>query len=226
MREQPSESSIGQTGITERRRIPVWFGLTPTQFFIVAEIMLIARLTFGLACLGMLIPQGLMAATPTQPTVSDVVLGEGGILLGRLIDGRGYGLPGRHVEMRRGGAVIVWMRTDQFGRFAVKDLPGGTYALVSSSAQNVVRAWAAGSAPPRTSTQVILVEQPQAVSWQAPATESVDVVYSSSDSRIFGLSPLTLTAVVGMAVGIPILVNQHDDDGPSTVGGAGLPASP
>ena len=187
--------------------------------------MLIARLTFGLACLGMLIPQGLMAATPTQPTVSDVVLGEGGILSGRLIDGRGYGLPGRRVEMRRGGAVIVWMRTDQFGRFAVKDLPGGTYALVSGSSQKVVRAWAAGSAPPRTSTRVILVEQPQPVSWQAPATESADVVYSS-ESRIFGLSPLSLSAVVGMAVGIPILVNQHDDDGPSTVGGAGAPASP
>ncbi|GIS57953.1 MAG: hypothetical protein CM1200mP2_01780 [Planctomycetaceae bacterium] len=42
----------------------------------------------------MLIPQGLMAATPTQQMVSDVVLGEGGILLGRLIDGRGYGLRG------------------------------------------------------------------------------------------------------------------------------------
>ena len=187
--------------------------------------MLIARLTFGLACLGMLIPQGLMAATPTQPTVSDVVLGEGGILLGRLIDSRGYGLPGRRVEMRRGAALIVWMRTDHFGRFAVQDLPAGTYALVSVSSQNVVRAWAAGSAPPRTSTRVILVEQPQTVSWQAPATESADVVYSSG-SRIFGLSPLSLSAVVGMAVGIPILVNQHDDDGPSTVGGAGAPASP
>ena len=225
MREWPSESSIGQTGITERRRIPVCFGLTPTRFPIVADSMLIARITFGLACLGMLIPQGLIAAMPTQPTVSDVVLGEGGILLGRLIDGRGYGLPGRRVEIRRGGELIVWMRTDQFGRFAVKDLPGGTYALVSGSSQNVVRAWATGSAPPRTSTQLILVEQPQTVNWQAPATESADVVYRS-DSRIFGLSPLTLSAVVGMAVAIPILVNQHDDDGPSTGGGGGPPASP
>jgi len=191
----------------------------------VVETMLIARITFGLACLGMLMPQGLMAATPRPTTpvpTSDVVLGEGGMLFGRLIDGRGYGLPGRRVDIHRGGKLIVWMRTDQFGRFAVKNLPGGPYAVTSGSSHYVVRAWAAGSAPPRTSTRVVLVEHAVAVRKQAPAIEPI-----SSSGPSLGLGPLGLSAVIGMAIAIPVLVSaQQDDGGSQSVGGAGAPASP
>lgn len=186
--------------------------------------MLIARITFGLACLGMLMPQGLMAATPRPAAplrTADVVLGEGGMLFGRLIDGRGYGLPGRRVDIHRGGKLIVWMRTDQFGRFAVKNLPGGPYAVTSGSSQYVVRAWAAGSAPPRTSTRVVLVEHALVVQQQAPAEEPI----TSSGSGL-GLGPLGLSAVIGMAIAIPVVVANQQDGGGSAGGGPGPPASP
>ena len=169
--------------------------------------MLIRRIALALACVGMLLPQGLIAAT-TPPVkksmMSDVVLGSQGTLVGRVVDGRGRGLAGRTVRVHRGSSLIARVKTDRTGRFAVKNLPGGAYAVSCGSTAQLIRAWAAGSAPPRTSAQVILVDQPLIIRGQ-------DGAAAADSGGFLGMSPLGLVAVGAMVITVPILIVQSDE---------------
>ena len=175
--------------------------------------MLIARIALGLSCVGMLMPQALMAASPPpvrKTAMSDIVLGAEGTLVGRVVDGRGRLLPGRTVRVNRGARLIARVKTDRSGRFAVKNLPGGPYVVTSGSAGQVIRAWAAGSAPPQTAAQLVLVDQPLVVRGQEEEAEASE--------GFLGMSGLGLVAVGATAIVIPILIAESDDDDP--------PASP
>lgn len=170
--------------------------------------MLIVRIALGLSCLGILLPQELLAAAPGQlkkSAMSDVVLGARGTLVGQVVDGQGRARVGRTVSVRRGSLLIARAKTDRTGRFTVKNLPGGPYVVTSGTAGQVVRAWAAGSAPPRTAAQLVLVDQPLIVRGQ-----DGDV---AGDSEVFlGMSGPGLFSVVATVVTIPILISESDGD--------------
>ena len=175
--------------------------------------MLIRRIAFVLACVGMLLPQGLIAATRPpvkKPVMSDVVLGFRGTLVGRVVDGRGRGLVGRTVRVHRGSSLLARAKTDDTGRFAIKNLPGGAYAVSCGSAAQLIRAWAAGSAPPRTSAQVVLVDQPLVIRGQ-------DGEAAADPGGFLGMNTLGLVTLGAMAITIPILIAESD---------SGFPASP
>ena len=177
--------------------------------------MLIRRIALVLACVGMLLPQGLIAATPPpvkKSVMSDVALGSSGTLVGRVVDGRGRGLVGRTVRVHRGSSLIARVKTDRTGRFAVKNLPGGAYAVSCGSTAQLIRAWATGSAPPRTSAQVVLVDQPLVIRGQDGAADE-------DSGGFLGLSELGLVALGVTAVTVAILIAESDDD-------AAPPASP
>ncbi|MFP6700994.1 MAG: carboxypeptidase-like regulatory domain-containing protein [Planctomycetaceae bacterium] len=171
--------------------------------------MLIARIALGLSCLGMLLPQAAMSATPRlvqNSAMSDVVLGVRGTLVGRVVDGRGRAMSGRTVRVHRGTKLIAWVQTDRTGRFTVQNLPGGPYAVTSGSATQLVRAWAAGSAPPRTAAAIVLVDQPLVVRGQDGE------VAAESDGLLGGMSEFGLVAVGATVITIPILIAENDDD--------------
>ena len=178
--------------------------------------MLIRRIALVLACVGMLLPQGLIAATPppvkksvksVKSVMSDVALGSSGTLVGRVVDGRGRGLVGRTVRVHRGSSLIARVKTDRTGRFAVKNLPGGAYAVSCGSTAQLIRAWATGSAPPRTSVQVVLVDQPLVIRGQDGAADE-------DSGGFLGLSELGLVALGVTAVTVAILIAESDDAAP------------
>jgi len=208
-----SVSLVLERRVTELSCICVCSGLTqPTLTAVIA--MLTARIALGLSCVGMLLPLGLMAATPPSPVkktaMSDIVLGAQSTLVVRVVYGRGRALAGRTVRVHRGSKLIARVRTDRTGQFAVKNLPGGPYTVTCGSASQIVRAWAAGSAPPGTAAQMVLVDQPLVVRGQDDGEEAAE--------GFLGMSDLGLVAVGATAIAIPILIAESDDDDP--------PASP
>ena len=193
--------------VTEQSGIRVCSNLTQLTHIAVND-MLIARIALGLSCLGILLPQGLSAAVPRQikkSAMSDVVLGVRGTLTGQVVDGQGRARVGRTVSVRRGSLLIARVKTDRTGRFTVKNLPGGPYAVTSGTAGQVVRAWAAGSAPPRTAAQLVLVDQPLIVRGQ-------DGDVAGDPEGFLGMSGLGLIAVGATVITIPILISESDGD--------------
>ncbi len=165
--------------------------------------------------MGMLLPQAAMSATPRVVQISamsDVVLDVRGTLVGRVVDGRGRALSGRTVRVHRGAKLIARVQTDRTGRFTVQNLPGGPYAVTSGSATQLVRAWAAGSAPPRTAAAIVLVDQPLVVRGQ-------DGEAAAEADGFLGMSNFGLVALGATAIVVPILIAESDDD-------AAAPASP
>lgn len=170
--------------------------------------MLIRRIVLVLACAGMLLPQGLIAATPPpvkKSVMTDVVLGSRSTLVGRVVDGRGRGLVGRTVRVHRGSSLIARVKTDRTGQFTVKNLPGGVYSVTSGSTAQLIRAWAAGSAPPRTSAQVVLVDQPLVIRGQ-------DGAAAADSGRFLGMTPLGLAVVGATVITVPVLIAESDDE--------------
>ena len=170
--------------------------------------MLIRRIVLVLACAGMLLPQGLIAATPPpvkKSVMTDVVLGSRSTLVGRVVDGRGRGLVGRTVRVHRGSSLIARVMTDRTGQFTVKNLPGGVYSVTSGSTAQLIRAWAAGSAPPRTSAQVVLVDQPLVIRGQ-------DGAAAADSGRFLGMTPLGLAVVGATVITVPVLIAESDDE--------------
>jgi hypothetical protein len=183
--------------------------------------MLIRRMALVLACAGMLLPQGLIAATPPpvkKSLMTDVVLGSRGTLVGRVVDGRGRGLVGRTVRVQRGSSLIARVKTDRTGQFAVKNLPGGAYSVTCGSTAQLIRAWATGSAPPRTAAQVVLVDQPLVVRGQGGAA-AAGAGTAAGLGGLLGVSTFGLVALGATAIVVPILIAESDDD-------AAPPASP
>ncbi len=149
-----------------------------------------------------------MSATPRlvqNSAMSDVVLGVRGTLVGRVVDGRGRALSGRTVRVHRGAKLIARVQTDRTGRFTVQNLPGGPYAVTCGSATQLVRAWAAGSAPPRTAAAIVLVDQPLVVRGQGGEA-------AAGADGFLGMSELGLVAVGVTVITIPILIAENDDD--------------
>jgi hypothetical protein len=77
--------------------------------------------------------------------------------------------------------------------------------VTSGSATQLVRAWAAGSAPPRTAAAIVLVDQPLVVRGQ-------DGEAAVEADGLLGMSEFGLVAVGATLITIPILIAESDDD--------------
>ncbi len=126
---------------------------------------------FYFACVGMFLPLPALDAAqidfrggplvpPQAPAGVDVELRPGGVLLGQVIDAHGIPPQGTVVSVRRLGREMAATETDQFGRFQVQGLRGGTYEIVAGQAHGVYRIWAPNTAPPlaRPSALVVAME--------------------------------------------------------------------
>jgi len=123
------------------------------------EMMVFKRQIVGLVCIGLLAtPSSLLAAGPLpDAVVSDVALGDGGTLVGQVVDPQGTGLPAAPVSIRLKGREIVALTADKSGSFAVGGLTSGTYQIGSGENQGAFRLWAANTAPPVAQSRLLIV---------------------------------------------------------------------
>ena len=167
------------------------------------------------ACFGMLLPAPwLQAAAATAadtgptPFVVDVRLGKGGQFGGRVVDAHGSALPQTDVVLKRSGRVVS-TRTNERGEFVVRGIQGGVYQVVAGQGSQMVRLWAAGSAPPAARPEVLLVSIDPVVLGQyefGPWARLFDFM------RYPLTRPLVAGGIVASAIVIPIVVNNSRSD--------------
>jgi hypothetical protein len=121
----------------------------------------------GIAALGLILPSSVLAADAVQPgrpapatqgaQVSDVSLGEGGVLFGQLVDAQGLPLPQTLVKVRSVTGQVASGYTERDGRFQIHGLSGGLYEATAAQGTSAFRLWTAAASPPGAVKQVLLV---------------------------------------------------------------------
>ena len=158
----------------------------------------------ALACTGMVAPQISLAAQPApqapvvQVAVTDVVLHEGNMLAGQLVNAAGAPLANAPVTVSQGTRVIAATHTTNDGVFAVRDLKGGVYTVDAAGTQGVYRVWTANMAPPTAKPAILMV--------QGNATRGQFV------GGILGLSTTTTAIVGGGIVAGGVVIYDWLDD--------------
>ena len=140
---------------------------------------------------------------------SDVALGEGGVLVGQVVDAQGVAVAMAKVTLADHKQEIAQVRADQEGKFSVPGLRGGVYRISSRGQDAMYRLWAPHTAPPVAQQGVILVVGDDVIRGQ----------YGTSPGPFASIAqwvadhPLITAAAIGAAIAIPIAL---DDDPPST----------
>ncbi len=169
----------------------------------------------ALSCLGMLLSPMAMAAAPlaapSPMAPSDVALGDGGVLVGQVVNAQGVAVAMATVTLADHTQEIAQVRADQEGKFSVPGLRGGVYRISSRGQDTMYRLWAPHTAPPVAQQGVILVVGDDVIRGQ----------YGHSPGPFASIAqwvadhPLMTAAAVGAAIAIPLAL---DDEyvGPST----------
>jgi hypothetical protein len=135
------------------------------------------------------------------PTVTDVALRDGGLLIGQVVDPQGAAKAGVQVNIGTGQQTLASAVTDKAGYFAFCGLQGGVYRITAQEGQGAYRAWALGTAPPSAQQGALLVDGKNVVRG------------ASGDGLQFYLSnPWVLGTIAVVAAGTTtavILANQH-----------------
>jgi hypothetical protein len=144
------------------------------------------------------------AAVPAVPAtdVTDLVIGEGGTLVGRVHDAAGEPLPWRNVRILFRGGEIASTSTDASGTFEVAGLREGVHEIEAGSTVKPFRLW------PRETAPVQIQEVAQVGCTDCPPEQPRRGILR----RAFCKYPLLTTALVGTGIGaaiaIPIAVSQ------------------
>lgn len=179
-----------------------------------------AKMTFaaiGTAlCLTVLLSDKVPAAEvpPTHPEaarpMTDISLGNGGMLNGIVRDGNGTPKANTPVTLVQNQRDIASTTTDEHGRFAIDGVRGGAYVIISGNQANNYRAWAPGTAPPSASNSVQLRLGPIVrghfggkIGSHLPSIHPVQYLNN----------PVTIGGLIGMAVGLPIILHDNNVNG-------------
>ena len=158
----------------------------------------------ALSCLGMLLSPTAMAAAPLAAP-SDVALGDGGVLVGQVVDAQGMAVALATVTLADHQQEIAKVRADQDGKFSVPGLRGGVYRISSRGQDTMYRLWAPNTAPPIAQQGVILVVGDEVVRGQYGTSPGP----FSSIAQWVADHPLITASAIGAAIAIPIAL---DDD--------------
>jgi hypothetical protein len=168
------------------------------------------------ATLGMCLPQALFAAQTSPVTnITDVTLGNGGVLLGQVVNETGAPQANTVVSLQSGQQEIGAGKTDGGGYFAFSGLRGGVYQVVVAGGQGAYRVWTSGSAPPSAQQAALVVAGPQ----NGTVGQQPDLVRGQYGGRLgFWLSnPWVIAGVVATAIAVPVAVvsaNHHHHSQP------------
>ena len=131
----------------------------------------------ALACAGTLIPGGLLQAgeTPAKAEspkpaiiVRDLSLTSDGLLQGQVSDVKNAASAGVVVSIRQSRKEVHRTKTDDQGRFEVRDLKPGTYYIVAGSGHGLYRVWASNVAPPKALRTARIISDESLVRGQSP----------------------------------------------------------
>ncbi len=162
-----------------------------------------------LACLGMLLPVGVLrAAQPSEkstaaraaPQVRDVALAADGSMRGRVVSLEGLGQGEVSVVARLAGREVARTTTDKTGHFSLAVPRGGVYEVQTGSQITLYRLWAAKTAPPAAVEAALIV-----VGEDVLRAQIMPLKYWLVD-------PYFMTAVAAAAIGIPIAVHNANID--------------
>ena len=148
---------------------------------------------------------------PPQRTVQipqDIILGEGGLLTGQLLNDQGVVMPLSPVSLQANGKEIARLTTDKNGQFRVADLRGGVYQVTSKGHQGVYRFWAPKTAPPAAQRQLTLVSHNEVIRGQFTAPPGNPF---RSIGQFVAEHPIMTAGAVAGAIAIPIAVDDDDD---------------
>jgi hypothetical protein len=133
----------------------------------------------ALACVGTLIPGGLVqageAAVKTQAKkpaniVRDLSLTKDGVLEGQVSNAKKAASTGVVVSIRqvKERKEVHRTKTDDKGRFVVRDLKPGTYYIVAGTGHGLYRVWASNIAPPKALKAARIISDKTLVRGQSP----------------------------------------------------------
>lgn len=103
------------------------------------------------------VPQLASSAVPQSGQITNVVMHQGGVMVGRLLDSQAQPVAGRQVALRQAKKVVATVETDKNGQFAVRGLRSGIYTLESGNSRSLVAAWNESAAPPTARPSVTIV---------------------------------------------------------------------
>ncbi len=163
----------------------------------------------ALSCVGMLLSPTALAST-VQPAPRDVVLQEGGVLHGHVIDAEGAALVKTEVTLENQSQEVLRLQTDGEGNFSVVGMQGGVYKVASLGNENVVRVWAPNTAPPAAQQTLTMVVGNDVVRAQYGNTPGP----FTSIAQWVAEHPIMTAGFVAAGIAIPIALD--DDDPPAT----------
>lgn len=162
-----------------------------------------------IACAVMMVPtpawsQTTAVSQPDAVTTTDVALGEGGLLVGQVMDRQGVPQAGVEVAILSGDHLVVRTRTDEKGVFAAAGLRGGTYQIATPHGASSIRAWAPETAPPAAREGGLIVVGDEVIRGQL--TDSPRWVWEWCK-----LHPWLCTIGTLTAIAVPLAILADDD---------------
>lgn len=170
----------------------------------------------SLACCGLLFPPGAfaqqrvlqpsvaIAKSTAQPTpnsrVSDVQLDNDKTLVGVVVNATGVPVPQLPVQLWHQSKLLETIESNPKGVFRFTGLHGGNYQIAVGNNVQVLRCWAAGSAPPQACDTLRLMM-------------SEDTVRGQGKSPVCGVAnPWLIAGIAVAAVVIPIALHNNRSD--------------
>ena len=179
-------------------------------------------LAAGMAWVVMLMSPLVASAAP-QPMPRDIVLHDGGELLGQVVNAQGRALNNTSVVLLQGSKEVARTITDRTGRYSFRGLTGGVYEVATVGKRDVYRLWNPQTAPPAAKQGLLLVSDQNFVLGQDCGCGVVGCGGAcgsgTKQGALQGLGawlaehPLLTAGTVAAAIAIPLAV---DDDSPSS----------
>ena len=119
-------------------------------------VSVLKRAVLCLACLGMIVPHGVLASEQTAAPLKNLKLTANGTLNGVVVDSQGKPTL-TTVVVRFNGAPVARAHTNSSGRFAISGVRAGVHQIQAGTNRSVVRLWSAEAAPKSAKTAAVLI---------------------------------------------------------------------
>lgn len=164
-------------------------------------------LVVAAAAAGMVLSQFAYAASAGQPArpipsiVRDVVLQEGGILTGQVLDAAGAPVAATPVAVVDQDRAVATALTGDDGRFAMTGVKAGVYQVATAKGVTVCRLWAPRTAPPSALPDALVVNG-----------ETVVRGAMNGGGGVIGFlsNPWVLAGIVAAAIAVPLALDDDD----------------
>ena len=165
-------------------------------------------------------PQMLLAVELAPPNIGqrmevprDIMLAEGGLLVGQLVNEQGAAIPMAAVSLNSAGKDVARVNTDKTGNFRVKSLHGGVYSVEAKGHHGIYRLWSPQTAPPAAQQKLTMVSHNEVVRGQfAPPSNNP----LKQLGQFVAEHPIITAGAVVAAIAIPIALDDDDDPVPAT----------